>query len=254
MSGSNRPPRVAAFRPDDGRADEAKRLIEDLGAHAVIDPMVELVPTGSLPNPGSDFVVLTSPAAADMLSQESWDPRGATVCAVGERTAEALREVGYRVGVVPNEYTSRGLVAALAGRVTGRSVEVARSDHGNPVLLEGLESAGGIVTETVLYELRRPAKAGHSTVSLADGELDAVLFTSTLTVEHFLESAAERGIEDDVRSRLSSVIVGAIGAPTKRAAEERDIPVDIVPASVSFVRLAKAVVEHLGTSSPRSGH
>lgn len=242
---TNSPPRIAAFRPDDGRAAAAGELLTRLGADPVIDPMVRLAPTGALPSATGDFVVLTSPAAAEILAEAEWRSEDVTVCAIGSRTAAALRETGITVDIVPAEYTSSGLVETLSGLVDGQHVEVARSDHGSPVLLEGLREAGATVTETILYELRRPEGAGESAMLLAEGDLDAVLFTSALTVEHFLKSADEREIGADVREQLATVVVGAIGAPTRRAAEKRDIAVDVVPETVSFERLAEAVIEQL---------
>lgn len=244
MSESSRPS-VAAFRPDDGRADEAAALLEELGAEPVIDPMLELVPTGNLPGTVADIVVLTSPAAATILTEAAWNPGEVTLCAIGERTASTLREAGYDVDVVPDEYTSSGMVEALADRAPGRRIDVARSDHGSPVLLDGLREAGATVEETILYELRRPDGAGWSAERLVAGELDAVLFTSALTVEHFLESAADRGIEPGVNDALDAVVVAAIGEPTRRAAEARGIGVDVVPDRVSFEELAVATLTHL---------
>jgi uroporphyrinogen-III synthase len=152
------------------------------------------------------------------------------------------------VDLVPEEYTSAGLVAALEGSVDGVRIEVARSDHGSDVLTDGLRSAGADVHETVLYRLVRPADAGRSTELAADGELEAAAFTSSLTVEHFLEAAADRGIEGDAREGLSATIVGAIGDPTRETAESHGIDVDVVPEEATFEALATAVVERAAPS------
>lgn len=242
---SQTPPRVAAFRPADGRAAAARDRLEALGADPVIDPMLELVTTGEAPRTDADYVVLTSPAAAEIVADLSWEPGGARVCAIGDRTAAALEASGIDVDVVPETYTSRGLVETLADRIEGADIEVARSDHGTPDLLAGLRDAGATVNETVLYRLRRPENAGESAELVARGKLDAVLFTSALTVEHFLEAASDRGIEPVVREGLSDIAVGAIGAPTAEAAQESGIEVDVVPSTVSFDRLATEVVTAL---------
>src|SRR6056297_1576021 len=191
----NRDVRVAAFRPDDERLAEAVELLDALGADPVADPMLEVRPTGETPEDG-EYVVLTSKTGVELAADSGWDPGEATVCAIGERTAGALREAGYDVDLVPEEYSSTGLVAALDDEVAGARVEVARSDHGSDVLTDGLADAGADVHETVLYELVRPEGSGESAALAADGDLDAALFTSSLTVAHFLEAAEERGLRE----------------------------------------------------------
>ncbi|MFP9190171.1 uroporphyrinogen-III synthase [Natronosalvus vescus] len=234
---------VAVFRPDDERLEDAVELIDSLGATAVPDPMLAVEPTGSPPRTDADCVVLTSKTGAELVADAGWEPGEATVCAIGPRTADALREVGYDVDTVPEEYTSSGLVATLEGAVDGARVEVARSDHGSPVLLDGLEAAGAYVHETVLYRLVRPAGSGDSTERAAAGTLDAACFTSSLTVEHWLEAADERGNRDEALEGLTEATVGVIGEPTRETAADAGIDVDLVASEATFDALACETVE-----------
>ncbi|WP_416838247.1 uroporphyrinogen-III synthase [Haloferax sp. DFSO52] len=234
--------RAAVFRPDDERIDAAVELLESLGATPVADPMLAVEPTDATPEP-AEFVVLTSKTGVELLADAGWEPGDAVLCCIGPATADAAREAGWTVDRVPDEYTSAGLVAHLAPDVGGRTVEVARSDHGSQVLLDGLRDAGADVHETVLYRLVRPEGSGASAVMAADGDLEAALFTSSLTVEHFLDAAAERGIREAAISGLNRAVVGAIGAPTRETATSHGIDVDVVPDEATFEALACDVVE-----------
>ena len=242
MSGTNREVRVAAFRPDDERLAEAVELLDSLGATPVADPMLDVRPTGEMPRDG-EYVVLTSKTGVELAADAGWDPGDATVCAIGDPTAAVLRERGYEVDLVPEEYSSSGLVAALEREVEGTRVEVARSDHGSAVLTEGLAEAGADVNETVLYQLVRPEGSGESASLAAAGDLDVALFTSSLTVEHFLDAADERGVREEAIAGLNDAVVGAIGEPTRETAAREGISVDVVPAVAEFERLATAAVE-----------
>jgi len=242
--------RVAVFRPDDERTAEAVELLESLGAIAVPDPMLAVEPTGSVPDTDgsadgtvADLVVLTSKTGVEILADAGWTPGEATLACIGPRTAAAARAAGLTVDVVPEEYTSSGLVAALEAVVGGMRVEVARSDHGSDVLIDGLREAGADVHETVLYRLVRPEGSGQSTVMAAGGDLDAVCFTSSLTVENFLAAAEERGVREEAVAGLNRAVVGVIGAPTRETAESHGIEVDVVPENATFDELAAAVVE-----------
>lgn len=236
--------KVAVFRPDDDRLREAERLLESLGATPVLDPMLAVEPTGRSPRRDGAFVVFTSPTGADVAREHDWDPGEATVVAIGPRTASQLREHGYTVDIVPAEYSSSGLVGTLADVVAGERVEVARSDHGSPVLTDGLDAAGAYVHETILYRLVRPGGAGDSAELAAAGHLDAALFTSSLTVEHFLGAAEDRGIRQAAIDGLENAVVGAIGDPTRATASGLGITVDVVPERATFEALARAVLVH----------
>ncbi len=232
-------PTVAVFRPDDDRIDDARSLLSELGAEPVGDPMLAVEPTDATPRTDADYVIFTSKTGAELVSAAGWEPGGETICAIGPATADALRAEGYAVDRVPEAFTSSGLVEALCDEIEGQRVEVARSDHGSAVLLDGLEAAGAFVHETILYRLVRPDGSGTSAELAAAGDLDAACFTSSLTVEHFLDAAEERGIREDALAGLASATVGVIGPPTAETARSLGIDVDVVPEEATFKALAR---------------
>jgi uroporphyrinogen-III synthase len=236
-------PTVAVFRPDDGRLADAVETLEDLGAEPLPDPLLSVESTGARPRADADYVVFTSKTGAELVGAADWTPGTATVCAIGETTADALAAAGLDVDVVPAEFSSTGLVERLRAEVDGARVEVARSDHGSAVLLDGLEDAGAYVHETVLYRLTLPEAAGPSVDAAAAGDLDAVLFTSSLTVEHFLALADERGGREALLAGLEGARVGAIGEPTAETARAAGIQVDVVPPRADFASLARATLD-----------
>ncbi|MFC4249693.1 uroporphyrinogen-III synthase [Natribaculum luteum] len=236
-------PTVAVFRPDDERLAEAVDLLESRGVDPVADPMLAVEPTSETPRMDADYVILTSKTGVELAAEADWEPGDATVCAIGPRTADSLRDAGYPVDVVPQAYTSSGLVAELEDEVDGARIEVARSDHGSEVLLDGLETAGAYLHETILYRLVRPEGSGESTELAADGDLDAVMFTSSLTVENFLSAADERGVRETALEGLAEATVGVIGDPTRETAESLGVDVDVVPEDATFDALAAATLE-----------
>lgn len=235
--------RVAVFRPDDERLDEAVELLDSLGATPIPDPMLAVEPTGATPASDAEYVIFTSKTGIELAADAGWVPGDSTLVSIGPGTSAAAEAAGWTVDREPDTYSSAGLVDLLREEVDGKTVEVARSDHGSEELLDGLDDAGADWSETVLYRLVRPPESGRSAELAADGELEAAAFTSSLTVDHFLEAAAERGIRDDAIAGLDRAVVGVIGEPTRRTAAEQGIDVDIVPAEATFEALATAVVE-----------
>ncbi|MFD1635213.1 uroporphyrinogen-III synthase (plasmid) [Haloplanus ruber] len=234
-------PTVAVLRPDDSRIVEAVEYLQSLGVSPIPDPMLAITPTGQVPQ-HADYCIFTSETSVDLAATAGWKQQGTTVCAVGDQTATALRNQGYSVDIVPSTFTSTGLVDELSTDVEGQTVELARSAHGSEVLVEGLEAAGAIVSETCLYRLERPETAGQSVSLAVDGKLDGILFTSPKTVEHFVQIATERDVVAALQRELKESIVGTIGAPTKRAVDKHGIAVDVMPDTVGFTQLAEVTV------------
>ena len=235
-------PRVAVFRPDDGRVDDAAALLGSLGAEPVPDPMLTIEPTGETP-PDADFVVLTSATGVDVLAAAGWDPGDAVLCCIGSATAGAAEDVGWTVDRVPEQYDSEGMVVELRDDVAGKTVALARSDRASATMPEGLREAGADVTETTLYRLERPDDVGESAALAARGELDGAAFTSSSTVEGFLSAAEERGVHEEAIAGLEEAVVGAIAESPAATARDAGIAVDVVPEEADFEALAGAVVE-----------
>jgi uroporphyrinogen-III synthase len=235
---------VAVFRPADERATDAEALLDDLGVEPLSDPMLAVEPTGATARSDAEYTILTSKTGAELVAETDFDPAGELV-AIGTATADAIEAAGYAVDRLPAEFSSSGLLAELSSEAAGSRIEIARSDHGSAVLTEGLNDAGAYVHETVLYRLIRPPEAGGSAVAAADGGLSGACFTSSLTVEHFLEAAAERGVREEAIAGLNDAVVGAIGSPTEATARSAGIEVDVVPDTAEFEALARAVVDRL---------
>jgi len=235
--------RVAVFRPDDERIESAVELLDSLGATPVADPMLAIEPTGAVPADDADYTVFTSKTGIELAAETGWEPDQTTLVSIGPGTTAAAESVGWTVDREPETYSSSGLVELLADEVDGKRVEVARSDHGSQVLLDGLEAANADWSETVLYQLVRPPEAGVSAEMAAEGELEAAAFTSSLTVDHFLAAAEERGSREAAVDGLNNAVVGVIGEPTRETAEAHGIDVDVVPAEATFDALATTVVE-----------
>jgi len=235
--------RVAVFRPDDERIESAVDLLDSLGATPIPDPMLAIEPTGVVPASAADYTIFTSKTGIELAAESGWEPGETTLVSIGPGTTAAAESVGWTVDREPETYSSAGLVELLSGEVDGEHVEVARSDHGSQELLDGLDAANADWSETVLYKLVRPPESGQSAELAAAGELEAAAFTSSLTVDHFLDAAAERGIREEAIEGLAEAVVGVIGEPTRETAEGHGIDVDVVPDKATFEALATEVVE-----------
>ncbi len=227
---------VAVFRPNDARMDKAVELLNSHEFRVVKDSLLEIHPTEN-ELLKADFVVLTSITGAELAWSQI--PEESIVCAIGPKTRDALIERGVEVDIVPDDYSSMGLVDELGEMVGLKTVEIARSDKGDPVLVDGLMEAGGFIHETILYTLEKPESGGRETASLMmDGEIDAVLFSSSMQVEYLMDVMDSMGID----GMPEDVIVGAIGQRTADTASERDIGVSFISEEETFESLVEGLV------------
>lgn len=150
------------------------------------------------------------------------------VAAVGPATAQAAAEtLGLTAELVPEEHVAEALAAALiAAASPGRRVLLPQSAIARAVLAESLSEAGLIVTAVPAYRTVTGRGGEDVPALLAAGQVDAVTFTSSSTVDGFLERlAAEGGLRDN----LAGVCLACIGPIAARTAEGHGLRVHVVP-------------------------
>ena len=112
----------------EAQADPLVARLESLGHEVVRCPLIRIESLGHDaidPSP-YDWVVVTSPNGAHELARRLATPPR-RLAAIGPGTADALRERGLRVDLVPQVATQEGLLAELpAGRVLLAAAEGAR--------------------------------------------------------------------------------------------------------------------------------
>lgn len=233
---------VAIFRPE-GHLQDSKEVLEELGFKVRMKSLLEPQPTGNVPITDTDIIIFTSSNGVRFALSEI-SPKNlytSTICAIGPKTEEALKERDVPVDIVPDVHSSNGLIDALSLEAKKKKVEVARSTEGSDLLVKGLINSDAFVHETQLYKLAQP--------TLDEGELekilnpsDVFLFTSSLMVKNLLELAKD---PTAVKKELNDKFVGAIGAPTGKTLTRKNISVDLIAAEASFTTLAEETREAL---------
>jgi uroporphyrinogen III methyltransferase / synthase len=187
----------------DAQADELVARLEALGHDVVRCPLIRTEPLGDEPiDPAPyDWIVVTSPNGARELARRL-AAKPQRLAAIGPGTADALREHGLHVDLVPKTHTQEGLLAELPpGRILLAAAEGARR------LLVDERGADFLPLYRTL-ELRPPAPAG-----------DVALLAS---------ASAARALAA-IGSRLPVVAIGP-----QTAAEAREHGLDVVAVADSY--------------------
>jgi uroporphyrinogen-III synthase len=123
-------PRIVIVRAE-RRAGALAARLEAAGFDVAVCPLVDIEPLGegSVDVTGYDWLVVTSPNAAEELVRRGVRGAIARVAAIGPGTRDVLAAGGIAADVVPKTSTQEGLLAALpqpAGRVVVAAAEGAR--------------------------------------------------------------------------------------------------------------------------------
>jgi uroporphyrinogen III methyltransferase/synthase len=161
-----------------------------------------------------DWIVFTSTNGVDAyfetLAGMGLDARalaGRRIAAIGPATAERLARLGIRADLQPERFTGAAVAAALAARqdLAGVRILLPRADIAPKELTEALASKGALVREVVAYRTV-PDLSNVETVSrmLAANEVDWLTFTSSSTVQNFVDAVGRDRVKAS-RARIASI-------------------------------------------------
>src|ERR1019366_5748041 len=118
-----------------------------------------------------------------------------------------------------------------------------------------LEALGAQVTPFAIYRWDLPADVEplrEAARRLAAREIDVVLFTSSIQLDHLFLVAGELGIEAEVRSSLAHhAALASVGPIMTASLEAADLPVDIIPDHPKMAGLVKASAEQAAEAVAR---
>ena len=251
---------LAVMRPRN-RLEESEQMARDAGFNPVCASPVEITFNKSqlfnefidnLSKNAVDYLIITSTNGADAMLSLSSDIMPSddfikflnetNIIAIGPVSAGSLSKSGISVSEIPLEYSSKGIVESLSGKVKGKNVHILRSDHGDKILSQGLIDSGANVFDIPVYRLvktRDKDLMNLAEMTLA-GKIDAFAFTSALSASSFIEAVCD--LSDDAVGCINSATVAAIGYPTKERLESLGIRVDIVPKDATYASMLDSLV------------
>jgi uroporphyrinogen-III synthase len=138
--------------------------------------------------------------------------------AIGASTADALRQLGLAVEIVPERYLGEALAVALTHHVRGRHVLLVRAAMARDVVPEALRAAGAEVTVVDAYRTVVPTDAAEKARAIFGSKLlpDAVAFTSGSTVIHLLNVLRDAGLT--FPREIACVSIGPVTSRVLRGA------------------------------------
>ena len=200
--------------------------LRSLGVKVLLWPAIEVTPSDSselesaLGRIGEfDWIVFASrQAVLPVLERLASQPGGLHVAAVGQATAQVLRQRGWRVDLVPDDPNAGALVAAFAPLVKpDLRVLFPASSRALPTIAKGLAQMGADVTQVEAYRTEASSlDLNECRDWIGRSEIGAVTFASPSAVIE-LERALGKADFDRLLTTAAAV---AIGPTTARVLAE----------------------------------
>lgn len=231
--------------------------LSELGAECIEFPTIEIVPPadweemdGAIRRLESyRWALFTSVNGVKFLferlralGRDSRDLKGVRIGAIGSKTAEAVREKGITPDLVPDEFRAEAVVNAFRKEdVKGLRILLPRAAQARELLPEELEKMGARVDVVEAYRTVKPeGEKARVRAMLEKGEIHMVTFTSSSTVNNFVEIFEEDG--GQFLKWMERVAVACIGPVTAKTAEQRGLRVSLAAPEYTIESLTNAIV------------
>ena len=252
---------ILITRPEEQASDFSDEL-RRYGAEPVEFPSIQVVPPEdwgdldrAISNIGSyDWIIFTSVNGVRFFKERLWagskDVRalnGAKVCAIGPRTAEAVRQLGIVPDLIPKIYQAEGIIEEMEKLgMRDKRVLLPRAEQAREVLPEALRGMGAWVEVVMAYKSVKPAQdLGRIYSYLKNRKISVVTFTSSSTVHNFVEMFDPK----ELASLMEGVVVASIGPITANAVREAGMMNHIMPEKYTIKALAKEIVDYFARPS-----
>jgi uroporphyrinogen III methyltransferase/synthase len=169
--------------------------------------------------------------------------KGVKVAVMGAQTAARLRGFGVHADLVPERYTSEGVLEAFGSRhekLQGKRILFPGSEIARDVLPEGLRKMGAEVAVVPVYRNLIPQYTDEKLDELFDSPSELITFTSSSTVINLASILREHGRE----SLLKSISGASIGPVTTSTAEELGIKVVTEASPHTVQALVDAILDY----------
>ena len=243
--------RVLITRPRHLASEFGERL-EEFGATAVYFPVIDIYP----PDDSSemdfvisrlneyDRVVFTSVNGVWYFEKQAREAgidddafNGMVAAAIGPATAEAARDVGFVVDVVPDKFVAEELAEKL-GNVKGQNILMPRADIARPALKKILESKGADVHEITAYETKNAEYSITEVSDILHPVPDVITFTSSSTVKAFHKLTLP------INPDLSQTLICCIGPITADTARKTGYNPSVVAEDYTIDGMIRALTNY----------
>jgi uroporphyrinogen III methyltransferase/synthase len=175
------------------------------------------------------------------------DLKGLKIAAIGPKTAQTFVSSGIKPDLIPDEYRAEAVVYSFKSLgVKGANILLPRAEKAREILPEELRKMGAHVEVVHAYRTIKPEDDRDEIRKMfQDGTVHMVTFTSSSTVENFIEMFGSD--KKSIPAWMKPVAVACIGPITAETARKNLLDVTLVPPSYTIEALTQAIVEYFSS-------
>ncbi len=163
------------------------------------------------------------------------------VIAVGEKTANKLKEMGFEKILIPEEFRAEGVIKLIENnwnKFKNKSILVPRAKEGREILEKYFKNKNIRIDILPTYETipNIPENAKEVENLFKNKDIKIVVFTSPSTFKNFLRIFDKKILEN--------AKIAVIGKTTKKAIEKEGLKVNLMPEKFTFEELSKLILKH----------
>lgn len=249
--------------------DQAEEFVTELkryGANVVLCPTIEICELDTYERLdeaiehlyGYDWIIFTSVNGVEhffrrlkVANRAASDLDELKTCAIGDATADRLRDLHVHVDLIPEEFRAEGIFNALerfvggATALHGLNILIPRASVARDYLPKALEEAGARVDVVPAYRTVLPANLDRGRIAaMLSGSADCIAFTSSSTVRNL----ARLFDTQDLSETMAGVVIACIGDITATTAKEFGLQVKIQPRQFTIPSLAQAIATYFSNN------
>ncbi|MCJ7785253.1 MAG: uroporphyrinogen-III synthase [Desulfobacterales bacterium] len=239
------------------QSSEFATKLRNLGAKVIEFPTIEILPPTSWKEvdraidrlKSYDWAIFTSANGVHFFWQRLIDKgknhpllSSLKICAIGPATAKQLEEKGMRIDYIPKEFIAESILKGFEKMdLRGKRILLARAKEARDVLPKGLKKMGAEVDVVEAYRTVNPRGGTKRLIHLLTNEIiDVITFTSSSTVNHFMELL--KGV--DLKKVLKGITIACIGPITAQTAKKWGMRVQIQPKEYTIPALVREIAKY----------
>ena len=231
--------------------------LRNLGAKVIAFPTIEILPPTRWKEADRaidqlrsyDWAIFTSANGVHFFWQRLID-KGKNnrllsplkICAIGPATANQLKKKGVRIDYIPQEFIAESILKGFGKMdLKGKRILLARAKVARDILPKGLKKMGAEVDVVEVYRTVKPRGGTKKLMHLLTDEIiDVITFTSSSTVNHFVELLKK----EDIKRFLKGMVIACIGPITAKTARRWGMKVKIQPKQYTIPGLTQAIAKY----------
>lgn len=262
------------------QASSILKMIEKEAGNPILSPTIQIKPSQSKKELKTAIrnlekythLIFTSVNGVkyfvETLKEEKLDLRelaGIKIMTIGSKTAAELNKNGIRADLMPEDYSTAGILNYLEELETKNEIDLKttsfllpRSNIAPENLQEGLRELGAKVDNIVAYRTESVELSSELIDLLLNDELDLLTFSSSSTVDNLISGIKnltkaklaqnkldlDQKVEKELLAKLKEIPAACIGPVTAARAREYNLNVQIVAEEYTIQGLMDAVLNY----------